>query len=126
TVEAEASSFAVRAFTVKGDLADPAQTETLFHDAASSLGGIDILILNASLQLRSPWSEIELSDFDKQVAVNWRSSLQLAQLAQGEMRQRRWGRIVTVGSVQQYVPHPNMLVYAATKAAQMNMVTNLA
>ena len=39
---------------------------------------------------------------------------------------RGWGRIVTLGSVQQVRLHPEMIVYAATKAAQANMVRNLA
>ncbi|MCX7006240.1 MAG: SDR family oxidoreductase, partial [Kiritimatiellaeota bacterium] len=33
---------------------------------------------------------------------------------------------LTIGSVQQARPHPDMIVYAASKAAQENMVRNLA
>jgi len=42
------------------------------------------------------------------------------------MVNRKWGRILAIGSVQQVKPHPMTLVYAATKAAQMNMVRSLA
>lgn len=42
------------------------------------------------------------------------------------MIKKGWGRIVTVGSVQQEKPHKDMLIYAASKAAQLNMVKNLA
>jgi NAD(P)-dependent dehydrogenase (short-subunit alcohol dehydrogenase family) len=42
------------------------------------------------------------------------------------MKKQNWGRIVTIGSVQQAKPHKDMLVYAASKAAQNNMVMNLA
>jgi NAD(P)-dependent dehydrogenase (short-subunit alcohol dehydrogenase family) len=42
------------------------------------------------------------------------------------MQKQAWGRIITVGSVQQRKPHKDMLVYAASKAAQENMVRNLA
>ena len=42
------------------------------------------------------------------------------------MKENRWGRIITVGSVQQYKPHKEMPIYAATKSANMNIVTNLA
>jgi NAD(P)-dependent dehydrogenase (short-subunit alcohol dehydrogenase family) len=42
------------------------------------------------------------------------------------MMEQNWGRIVTVGSVQEKKPHKDMLVYAATKSAQSNMVINLA
>ena len=42
------------------------------------------------------------------------------------MRDNKWGRIVTLGSVQQLRPNPQMIVYAASKAAQSNMVKLLA
>ena len=42
------------------------------------------------------------------------------------MKAQKWGRIVTVGSVQEAKPHPDMLVYSASKAAQTNMVQSLA
>ena len=42
------------------------------------------------------------------------------------MKNKKWGRIVTIGSVQEAKPHPDMLVYSASKAAQTNMVKSLA
>ena len=42
------------------------------------------------------------------------------------MGERRWGRVVSIGSVQQARPHPLMMVYAGTKAAQLNWMWNLA
>ena len=42
------------------------------------------------------------------------------------MAERGWGRVVTIGSVQQERPHPAMFVYAGTKAAQLNWALNLA
>lgn len=37
-----------------------------------------------------------------------------------------WGRVVTIGSVQEAKPHPDMLVYSASKAAQTNLMRSLA
>ena len=42
------------------------------------------------------------------------------------MLERKWGRILTIGSIQEAKPHPQMLAYAASKAAQTSIVTNLA
>ena len=42
------------------------------------------------------------------------------------MKEKGWGRIVTVGSVQQNVPHKDMPMYAASKCAIMSLVENLA
>ena len=42
------------------------------------------------------------------------------------MKKSGWGRILTLGSVQQSRPHQQMIVYAASKMAQLSMVKNLA
>lgn len=89
-------------------------------------GDVDILILNASIQYRRAWGEITDEEFDKQIAVNFKASLKLIQKYAPYMQKQAWGRIITVGSVQQQKPHKDMLVYAASKAAQENMVRNLA
>lgn len=89
-------------------------------------GDVDILVLNASLQYRNSWNEITSEEFDKQVRVNVKSTLELIQKFAPYMQRQKWGRIVTVGSVQQYKPHKDMAVYAATKCAQMSLVINLA
>lgn len=89
-------------------------------------GDIDILILNASIQCRKPWDEISDEEFDRQITVNFKSSLKLIQKYVPYMKTQKWGRVVTVGSVQQAKPHKDMLVYAASKTAQYNMVMNLA
>jgi NAD(P)-dependent dehydrogenase (short-subunit alcohol dehydrogenase family) len=43
-----------------------------------------------------------------------------------KMKRQRWGRLIAVGSVNERRPHPDMCVYAATKAAQENLVRNIA
>lgn len=89
-------------------------------------GDVDILILNASVQIRKGWNQITSEEFLRQMRVNFQSSLELIQLYAPYMQNQRWGRIITVGSVQQFVPHKDMMVYAASKEAQMSMVKNLA
>ena len=42
------------------------------------------------------------------------------------MQKRGFGRIVTLGSVNQYNQHPELSLYGATKAAQYKMVKNFA
>jgi NAD(P)-dependent dehydrogenase (short-subunit alcohol dehydrogenase family) len=63
---------------------------------------------------------------DKQISVNLRSPLELLQALVPPMGARGWGRVVTIVSVQQVRPHPLMMVYAGTKAAQLNWSWNLA
>lgn len=85
----------------------------------------DILVLNASLQYRTPWQEITTEACYEQLNCNFVSSMMLIQAVVDNMKSKKWGRIVTIGSVQEAKPHPDMLVYSASKAAQTNMMKSL-
>ncbi len=87
---------------------------------------IDILVLNASVQYRKNWNKVTANEFETQINTNFRSSLFLIQKLYPAMQANGWGRIVTVGSVQQLRPHQQMIVYAASKMAQVSMVKSLA
>lgn len=87
---------------------------------------VDILVLNASVQYRAHWCDITKEEFETQMRVNLLSSLLLIQRYAPFMQRQHWGRIITVGSVQQFVPHRDMAIYAASKAGLDNLVKNLA
>lgn len=106
---------------VIGDLSVPQEVKKL----ADTIGDVDILILNASIQIRKSWEEITVDEFYTQINCNLLASMLLIQSKVPYMRSKKWGRIVTVGSVQEAKPHPDMLVYSASKAAQTNMVKSL-
>ena len=84
------------------------------------------MVLNASVQYKAPWQEISLNACYEQLNCNLVSSMVLMQQAVPHMLSQNWGRIITIGSVQETKPHPDMLVYSASKAAQTNMVRSLA
>ena len=42
------------------------------------------------------------------------------------MQNKKWGRFLAIGSVQQHKPHTHMAVYAATKCAVQSLVNNVA
>ncbi len=89
------------------------------------VSNIDVLVLNASLQYRTPWEEITPEKCLEQLNCNFVSSIILIQAVARNMKKNKWGRIITIGSVQEAKPHPDMLVYSASKAAQTNMMQSL-
>ena len=89
-------------------------------------GDVDILVLNASIQYKRKWDEFSLEEYDEQMDCNVKSSYQLIRKYAEGMKKKKWGRIVTIGSVNQYNQHPELSLYAVTKAAQMKMTENLA
>lgn len=104
------------------DLSDQAAASDLLRAA----GPIDILVSCAAIQVAQALGTIDDGAMDAQFALNFRLAVQLVQGVLPHMRAQSWGRIVTIGSVQQAKPHPDMITYAALKSAQENMVRNVA
>jgi glucose 1-dehydrogenase len=115
-----------RAACIQADLTDPKAGLYLVAETTARLGPIDILVLNASVEFRRDWLEITADDIDGQVAVNLTASLTLLQGVVPAMAQRGWGRVVSIGSILEAKPNPRLMVYAALKSAQGNMILNLA
>lgn len=106
-------------------LADLTKTEDI--DAlVRKTGGVDILVLNASVQYKRAWDEFSEEEFDKQFNLNVKSSYLLMQKYVPFMKEKGFGRIVTVGSVNQYNNHPELLLYGATKAALKKLSDGMA
>lgn len=110
------------ATVIQADLCNLDQTARL----VAEMGDIDALVLNASVQYRNKWEQISQDECRDQLNCNFISSLLLVQGAVPHMRTAGWGRVVTIGSVQEAKPHPDMLVYSASKAAQTNLMRSLA
>lgn len=110
-----------KAEIVVADLCDTERVQQL----AKEMGDVDALVLNASLQIKRPWSEISVEECYEQLNCNFVASMLLIQAVVPHMKEQGWGRIVTIGSVQEAKPHPDMLVYSSSKAAQTNMVQSL-
>ena len=126
SVAKEARTYGVKSYAVKADLMHAMGPLRLYEKTMEFLGSVDILVLNASIQYSKSWKEVTHQDFEEQMNVNFRASLELIQRFEPSMEEHHWGRIITIGSVQQAKPHPDMIVYAASKAAQLSMVRNLA
>ena len=108
------------------DLADPAAIDAWF-DALEIEGSMpDILVANASIQAKVPWTEFPMDEARKEMQVNFLATLRMFQRCYPKMMAQKWGRLIVVGSVNERRPHPEMCVYAATKSAQENLVRGIA
>ena len=89
-------------------------------------GSLDIVVANASVQIRKEWSAISSDEYRLQMDVNYYSTLQLMQAYIPDMQRGGWGRFLAIGSVQEKKPHVNMAVYAASKCAIKSLTQNVA
>lgn len=125
-VASEIQKFGVETHIIRVDLSIAGSAKDVFEQVHEKVKAIDILVINASVQVPGHWTELTGDDFDIQVHTNFKSTFQLMQLFAPKMVENGWGRIVTIGSVQQIKPHPSMIIYAATKSAVLNLVQNVA
>lgn len=104
------------------DLTSRGEVETLY----TQTGPVDCLILNAGVQYKEPWYEISDEHIDRQLEVNIRSTLSLIRAYYPAMQAQGFGRIVTIGSVNQSNHHPELSLYGATKAAVLSLIRTIA
>jgi NAD(P)-dependent dehydrogenase (short-subunit alcohol dehydrogenase family) len=108
-----------------GDLGDPAYCREIVTRTVSELGGIDILVNNAAFQMSHegladlPADEIEHTFKINIVAMFHTSKAALEHMQPGSA-------IINTASEQAYKPSPELMAYAATKAAIVNFTQNLA
>jgi hypothetical protein len=114
-----------KAVAVPGDIREEATCKRIVADAVRQLGGLDILINNASRQQqRQSLADITSDDFDATMKTNlygmfWLTKAALPHLQPG-------AAIIQTTSEQAYDPSENLVDYAMTKAAMMSFTKSLA
>jgi NAD(P)-dependent dehydrogenase (short-subunit alcohol dehydrogenase family) len=115
-----------KAIGIATDLSDSQQILQLAKEAINAFNGVDILVLNASIQSYMTVEEFDEIEFEKEYAVNLKSSFELIKAFLPHMKTQKWGRVLSIGSVNQWKQNPRLSVYSTTKSAQVNLIMNCA
>ncbi|MFI6086422.1 SDR family NAD(P)-dependent oxidoreductase [Streptomyces sp. NPDC051218] len=107
---------------VGGDLSEPAGAADVARRATEALGGLDVLVNNAAVNLPHPLADTSYEDWaalwHQHVSVNLLATANLSHLAARRMiDQGTGGRIVNIGSRGAFRGEPDHPAYGATKAA---------
>jgi glucose 1-dehydrogenase len=117
----------VRDVLVQGDVSSEDDVVRMVGDAAEGLGGIDVLVNNAGIQISRPTEELSSDDFDRVLAVNLRGAFMCAREAiRHFLAAEKPGSIVNISSVHQLIPKPGYLGYSASKGGMQNLTRTLA
>ncbi|MEV8511521.1 SDR family oxidoreductase [Dactylosporangium sp. NPDC051484] len=95
------------------DLGDEASIEAL----AAAVGAVDVLVNNAGESQSGPFEELPGDALRRLFQVNVLGPVRLTQLLVAGMRERRFGRVVMVGSMLASFPLAYRSSYVASKAA---------
>jgi NAD(P)-dependent dehydrogenase (short-subunit alcohol dehydrogenase family) len=114
----------VRSVVVGGDLADVNVVKKLFNETSGAFGRIDIVINNAGVVIKKPFTEISEEDFDRSFGINAKAAFFVMQEAARRIADN--GRIINMGTTILGATIPFYSVYAGAKAALEDFSRSLA
>ncbi len=109
-----------------GDLANDADARTAATTALAAFGPIDILVNNAAIFRMDDWNNLDAADWIDQYNQNVASIVRVVKHVLPPMKERGWGRIISLSSVGAMMPSNMTLNYGGTKAAVAVFSTGLA
>jgi len=117
----------VRDVLVQGDVSKEDDVVRMVDDASRGLGGIDVLVNNAGIQISRPSHDLSSGDFEKVLAINLRGAFLCAREAlRRYLAAATPGVIINISSVHQQIPKPGYLGYSVSKGGMQNLTTTLA
>ncbi len=114
-----------RAILLPGDVSDPQHCRDLVAETVDQLGALDVLVVNAAFQMsHDTLEEIPDEEWDHTWATNVSAYFHTVKAALPHLKEG--ASIIASSSVNSDMPSPQLLPYAATKAAIANMTASLA
>ncbi len=104
-----------KASVLAADLSDRNNIPQIAEQAASSFGSVDILINAAGVNLRQPVDDITLDSWDQTLNLNLATPFFLARELVAPMRDKGWGKIINIASLQSVRAFANSVAYGASK-----------
>ena len=114
-----------QAVAVEVDVADAASVAAMVEVAVVTFGGLDVLFNNAGTLRPGTAVELSVDDWDLVMGVNVRSVFLGAKFAVPVMQARGGGSIINTASVSGLHGDGGAVVYAASKAAVINLTRAL-
>jgi gluconate 5-dehydrogenase len=108
------------------DLADSAALHGVAARAEALLGGVDILVNAAGVNLREPFSEVTPASWNLQLALHLGAPFFLTQALAPGMKARGWGRILNIASLQSTRAFARSAPYGAGKGGVLQLTRAIA
>jgi NAD(P)-dependent dehydrogenase (short-subunit alcohol dehydrogenase family) len=130
--EAEAEAAAISAKTGQRcagygcDVTDPQQVESTVAAILAQFGQIDILVNNAGINLRGSIDNLTLDEFSLVQQINVTGPWLMCKAVSAHMRERRYGRVINIGSTLSVIALADRTPYCSSKGAILMMTKALA
>jgi gluconate 5-dehydrogenase len=124
--ESEIRQLGRRTISLALDVRDYNSIQKMVADAEKEFGHIDILVNNAGCNVRKPALEVTWDDWNLILDTNLRGSFFVAQAVAHGMAERRYGRIVNIGSVTSVAGYAGLGPYGASRGGIRQLTMSLA
>ncbi len=122
----EIASAGGRAAVLARDLGDPVRLDEAAAAAAQPFGAPDILVNAAGVNLREPWQEITPESWRRTLEINLTVPFFLARALVPAMREKGWGRVINIASLQSQRAFANGMAYGASKGGVAQLTRAMA
>ena len=111
---------------VKGDVASPEEAEALVREVESKLGPVDILVNNAGITRDTTFHRMTAGHWNEVINTNLNSVFNMTRPVIEGMRERKWGRVIQISSINGQKGQYGQANYAAAKAGMHGFTISLA
>lgn len=115
-----------RAAGFYADVTDRESVAALKTQCEAAFGQVDILLNNAGVNVRKPTPELTEDDWDSVIDSTIKGSFFCSQAFLPGMMERKWGRVVMLGSIMSFVAIPGRAAYASAKSGVLGLTRALA
>ena len=110
-----AARYGVKTAFSPADMSKPAEITAMIASARKEFGQIDVMVNNAGIQHVEAIETFPPEKWDAIIAINLSSAFHTTRAVIGEMKARRWGRIINIASAHALVASPFKSAYVAAK-----------
>ncbi|HZQ92420.1 MAG TPA: glucose 1-dehydrogenase [Terriglobales bacterium] len=115
-----------RSLAISSDVTDAVSMEKVLAAAKKEFGGVDILVNCAGRTKRTPTLEVSDEEWNGIMETNLTGMMRACRIFGRHMIERRWGRIINIGSLSSFVGLHEVAAYVASKAAVLGLTKALA
>jgi len=115
-----------RALAIRADVSKADDVEEMKRLVLKEFGSVDILINNAGTHYHLKSWEMEQSEWSRVLGVNLDGVFLCSKAFSGEMRAKKWGRIINISSIVAFTGTDHEAHYGASKAAVVGLTKALA
>ncbi|MEO6263401.1 MAG: beta-ketoacyl-ACP reductase [Luteimonas sp.] len=111
---------------VRGDVSSPEEAEALVRDLERQIGPVDILVNNAGITRDTTFHKMTPQQWGEVINTNLNSVYNMTRPVIEGMRERKWGRIIQISSINGQKGQYGQANYAAAKAGMHGFTISLA